>query len=48
MNDVIPMSTGSSGEYASHEGDLDYSSCGLAVYRAIPMVHWYQWYDWYH
>ena len=22
-------------------------SCGLAGYRAIPMVHWYQWYDWY-
>ena len=22
-------------------------SCGVAGYRAIPMVHWYQWYDWY-
>ena len=26
--------------------DLDFS-CGLAEYRAIPMVHWYQWFDWY-
>ena len=22
-------------------------SCGLAGYRAIPTVHWYQWFDWY-
>ena len=22
-------------------------SCGLAGYREIPMVRWYQWYDWY-
>ena len=29
------------------KGTLIIFSCGLAGYRAIPMVHWYQWYDWY-
>ena len=29
----------SRGEYASHEGDLDYFSYDLAGYRTIPMVH---------
>ena len=43
---LVPIEKAIIGEYASHEGDLDYFLCDLAWYRAILTVHWYQWYDW--